>query len=366
MKKLILSTIILLSLLITQGQTIYIKPHINSDSIKTFDNNSGTYLIKKHEAYFSKILGLSGGTFDGKTRGKKKKFDCDFDTFELIRDGYAKDKNNIYCDGKKILGIDYDSFKTVAISDSLKRLQIGLLSYKTYNYGKDKNYVYYENKVLPDADVESFKIWSNSFTSDKNQAYYFGRKIEGSDGASFQLVHGHFAKDKNHVYCDNTIFSNEPNSFEVLDKHGYFVKDKDNVLYLRFAKNLPCKEIDTIKDVDIEKFSCLGGYYFSDDKNVFYLKEKLPNVDVQTFKLIEYDASKDTNFVYLIEKRKIEDKGINLRLTRYITYAQDAHTVYYKNKIIQHADPESFVPLTYEWSKDKNSIYFQEKERILI
>jgi hypothetical protein len=96
---------------------------------------------------------------------------------------YSIDKNIVYYNGKKLSGIDSESF--VYIADF---------------YTKDKNNVYYYNIKLENSNPETFKYLGYRYAKDKNSVYYRGKKIKNADVKTFEIQEFYRAKDKNRYY----------------------------------------------------------------------------------------------------------------------------------------------------------------------
>jgi len=75
------------------------------------------------------------------------------------RDNYVKDYFNVYWRGRKISGVDADSF-----------LDLG------YGYGKNSFNVFYRG-IKMDASVTNFSVQSNGYATDVFNTYYKGNKI---------------------------------------------------------------------------------------------------------------------------------------------------------------------------------------------
>ena len=76
---------------------------------------------------------------------------------------YAKDKNSVYYNEKRLSNSDPKTFKI--ISDNWE------------DYSLDKNNVYYGSEIVIDADPKSFKKIDNIWV-DKSNTYERGRKVE--------------------------------------------------------------------------------------------------------------------------------------------------------------------------------------------
>jgi hypothetical protein len=237
------------------------------------------------------------------------------------------------------------------------------LSYRPF-YFKDKDFVYFVEECKGEqkarvrkltADILHFKIITDDgmLSKDQTHLYVWGRLLENVDGATFELIPSHnFAKDKNHVYYYARYWPNfvqlphaDPNSFFAFqNKRGYsqFGSDKDN-LYHRFASSNDLKwgskkpvyrdgvmlQTAFDKSGEVADFILrnknMKGYWWSTDY------QKKPQ-DCKTLKKFHY--SKSDTAVY--------------------TKNMDSDTP----ELINGADPKTFQPITEQFSKDKNHVFY--------
>ena len=100
-------------------------------------------------------------------------------------------------------------------------------------YAKDKNNIYYEDKKLSGADINTFEV-KEDIVKDKNSIYSNGKKLEGVDIQSFRKLNEYYAIDKNNIYynLDSDIkrIKNTDENFKIIEEK--FIKNKDGVYYL--------------------------------------------------------------------------------------------------------------------------------------
>lgn len=156
--------------------------------------------------------------------------ETDLNTFQVLGDYIAKDKNNVYYVAKIISGADASSFQ-----------------FLNSFYSKDKNNVYcfvdYENDigdVLTGADVSTFEVLTGWYAKDKNKVYW-GLVEIGANAKTFQALNEAYSIDKNNVYCYSypicrgIIAKADLDTFMVLSEGC--AKDKNNVYYFGEIKN---------------------------------------------------------------------------------------------------------------------------------
>ena len=214
------------------------------------------------------------------------------------------------------------------------------------NYISDKNNIYYANNIIENVDKNSFKILDENFSRDKNNVYYHGKKIKDVDLNSFEILSYGYSKDKNSIYYEENIFLNYSiKNLEIYNRH--FFRD-DKYLYLRrvffndtlvedFKKikinsNIKLTKIDDyffsfdnntilyedfagVHFINVEnskKFKKIKYYYYTDEKNIYYMYKKIPEVDLDSFEIINKYYSKDKNNIYF--KNFKTDKYIEVDL----------------------------------------------------
>ena len=317
---------------------------ISGLDLKTFKKLENGYYKDKNNIYYD----LDNNLYKIKN--------ADLATFEVLNSPYsssiyfAKDKNNVYYQNKKINGI---------VADGFEQIQSNFIKDKNRLYKIDEDEEKNEIKLIPineKVNLENFEeIGGNYYKDDKN-LYYFGenefKKIEGADPNSFKYDnenHTFIAKDKNNVYFEGEkVKGIDVNSAEGID--GLWIKDKNNVFY----------EGKKLKGISSDNFSYFNGGLSYDkiliDKNGIY-------------KFIETEDNKKT-----IELTRLNSKGIDLETLQRITspmdssnYFKDKNGVYFMdgNKFVKinGADKDSFrVTMSGKYGKDKNNVYFEGKK----
>ena len=153
---------------------------------------------------------------------------ADYNSFEVIGEGYAKDNKKVYFKNSVVAGADPKTFEPTEYAygkdanyrfDGSKKLNIkDVNSYQIINssYTKDKLNVYVDGKIIKEADSKTFEFVSWQWQKDKNNYFYQGVLFEIIDYDSFVILKANYAKDKNRVYFYNQeIIGAAPSSFTV-------------------------------------------------------------------------------------------------------------------------------------------------------
>ena len=316
---------------------------------------------------------------------------ADKNSFEVLGYYIAKDKNNVYYNGKKMENVDSKSFKNFG------------------NFiGKDKNRVFYitGNEDIKDADAESFEIMGDTYYfRDKNNIFVIkysndfpaGQgfiKLPNIDRNSFITLSEEIGKDKNGVYYfGEKIKGINPNSIRVIEEMGQdnYILQSENNYYLTFNSNsdlydrkndkIEAKKINNL-NIDFSTFKYFEILYYDKDKNSFYyrsdndLKKIKSEIDVKSAdKVLELnDFVKDKNNLYYFSNGKIEKINLNIDVksleffddidSSYSSYIKDRNNVYFvdnkngKVKIVKNADKNTFQIVNGNYGVDGKNVYY--------
>ncbi|MFA7327596.1 MAG: DKNYY domain-containing protein [Candidatus Kapaibacterium sp.] len=88
-------------------------------------------------------------------------------------------------------------------------------------HAKDKNNVYFERRKIYNTEASSFMIISEFYAKDKNSVYFDGDVILYADPNSFVLLGYPYSRDKSHVFCGGIplmLTEKEVSMFKVTSK----------------------------------------------------------------------------------------------------------------------------------------------------
>ena len=316
---------------------------------------------------------------------------ADKNSFEVLGNYIAKDKNNVYYNGKKMENVDSKSFKNFG------------------NFiGKDKNRVFYitGNEDIKDADAESFEIMGDTrYFRDKNNIFVIKYSNDFPDGQgfiklpnidrnSFITFSEEFGKDKNGIYyIGEKINGINPNNVRVIEEMGQdnYILQSENNYYLTFNSNsdlydrkndkIEAKKINNL-NIDFSTFKYFGILNYYKDKNSFYyrsdndLKKIKSEIDVKSAdKVLELnDFVKDKNNLYYFSNGKINKINLNIDVnslvffdnnsSSYSSYIKDRNNIYFvdnkngKVKIVKNADKNTFQIVNGNYGVDRKNVYY--------
>lgn len=316
---------------------------------------------------------------------------ADKNSFEVLGNYIAKDKNNVYYKGRKMENVDSASIKTFG------------------NFiGKDKNRVFYitGNEDIKDVDAKSFEIIEDTrYFRDKNNIFVIKYSNDFPDGQgfiklpnidrnSFITLSEEFGKDKNGIYyIGEKINGINPNNIRVIEEMGQdnYILQSENNYYLTFNSNsdlydrkndkIEAKKINNL-NIDFSTFKYFEILNYYKDKNSFYyrsdndLKKIKSEIDVKSAdKVLELnDFVKDKNNLYYFSNGKIEKINLNIDVksleffddidSSYSSYIKDRNNVYFvdnkngKVKIVKNADKNTFQIVNGNYGIDRKNVYY--------
>jgi len=225
-----------------KNDTYYKNFPIGGD-LSTFQYVDGEYAKDKNNVY------EFGGVYIKKA--------IDPSTLQSLGEGFVKDKNNVYysfgfeivkgvANPAAVYPIGKGFFRDTdniyyRMAGKIEGADLATFEVLDEGYSKDKNNVYYFMRKISSLDVQYL---GGNYIKDNLNVYRYGKKIEGADPASFKYIgDDRYAKDLNHVYIgDSVIRDADPNSFEYVG--GAYSKDKFRVYYygryLKWANPAKC------------------------------------------------------------------------------------------------------------------------------
>ena len=344
-------------------------------SFKVLENKKASltdYYTDKNSVYFHKddLRKITG---------------ADKNSFEILEEYIARDKNNVYSKGEKLGNIDIKSFKyfedglakdknrVFYIEDNKDVTGVDAKTFErmgeTY-YFRDKNNVFalkdynpYDFEMLKNIDRNSFNTLSKEIGKDRNGVYYFGEKIDGISSNNAKVVEALGGSD--YILQSGN------------DHYLMTVNEKDSDNNERFE----IKKIDSL-NIDFDTFKYFEMFDLYKDKNSFYyhsdndLKKIKSDIDVKSAeKMIKLrDFIKDKNNIYHFSDGKLEK--INLKIdvnnleylddgnSTFSNYLRDGKNVYFVNdeggkvKIVKNVDKNTFKVVNGNYGVDSKNVYY--------
>jgi hypothetical protein len=246
---------------------------------------------------------------------------------------YALDKKHVYYCFEKIEGADVATFHLIG---------------ENTGYSADKNHVYYTGKMMKGVTPKTFKMSKGDKACDGKDYYIYGIPFHVSDYKSFRPGYNNWSVDKNYIYyTDDQTDDNGIHPIPVGDYKSF------KGLNEQYAKDICHVYFKTkiVEGADPATFHTLAqDNNIGQDRNCLYYKDKATEVkDYNKLKV----AKENSNFyvdgknVYTNEFLKMPE-GTNVKhltITEYRDWSKDQKRVYWKNRIVEGADPKTFVAL---------------------
>lgn len=393
-KIIFLITVIVLEIFISVSLILQKEYKINSDIAKAplVDKKEGQYVftINPKRIYF-------GNTFlsENMLRG------VDYNSFEVIDNNHAKDKNRYYVANKSV------SICSVASSTQINDF---VCEYKDKYYW---NLMNRDSLFLGDKDNINLKDLGSNFLQINNSFYCERNKIKDEiknfkkisqgffnfDGVIYNknckdvskiFEHPEFLenlgecyfRDKDFVYIDDgmrAIDSKYKSSLKDVDPNFFIdLSSYDGFMLFCYGKdkNIVYYKDKVLEGVDPKSFEVLGRGYSKDNKNVFYYSSKIDGLDVASAELVDidhlsalgHDYIKDKNSIYYKDKKLegIDPRDFMVLDNRHskAIYVKNYYGVYYNEDKIVEADKDSFVIIDKDdksFSKDNYNVYLKGK-----
>lgn len=141
-------------------------------------------------------------------------------TFQVLKDGYARDKNYVYYEGSKFADDPDQSFVLLKPP-----------------YSKTNQKVFLNNNGVDGALPDSFEILSLGYAKDAEAVFYGDKKVTGADPATFKVIgeglsseiddwsgeriYYNYARDAKSVFCEEYKLTDaDPETFILKGKNG--------------------------------------------------------------------------------------------------------------------------------------------------
>ena len=209
-------------------------------------------------------------------------------------------------------------------------------------------YNHKESNAVPIGDYRTFRVLNDFYAADAKCVYYKDNLVEGADTKTFVPLDGedNYGKDKNRVYYQAKATS-------VRDFNALKHKNIDYGLYEAFhtdGKTVYNPELIAMPvGTDFSTIHRVERYrdWYADKNRVYYENRLLPEANPQTFKIFpSHYVSED----YVSNNNKDAN------------YSCDGNRVYYRDSLMQGVDIASFIcgydfVVSTSFAFDKNRYY---------
>jgi hypothetical protein len=115
--------------------------------------------------------------------------EADKNTFEVLSEALAKDKNKVY------------------FYEEILELDVNTLEMLNQYYFKDETNTYFSNFKI-DVDTKTFEVIKGNYVKDKNNVYFTHKIIKGANSSSFEVLNEEYSKDNLNLYWQHYRVSN--------------------------------------------------------------------------------------------------------------------------------------------------------------
>lgn len=240
---------------------------------------------------------------------------ADYETFKVLSDDYAHDKNYAWHGPRMLTGADGSTFKTLGKA-----------------YAKDRSMVYYEGKLIVGADPATFKVRSKYYATDDSDCYWEGFALKVHDLKTFHLI----GKDNDWT-----------TSWGVDSRYAYYL-DRGGLIE---GHHMLLADAATFEPIVPKGDSDLSYDYARDKYQVYYCDTLVVGADPATFELINWRVARDKNHVY-VDNYRLPDCA-DARTMKYLHggLSRDSLHVFDRDSLLEGVDPETFNFWEYLGSK---------------
>ena len=308
----------------------------------------------------------------------KYKMEAMPDGEELGNSGYKIYKDKVYYSGRELKGCKANDFRKIGtfhwtdgtnVYYAGKRLpKVDIATFTVINgVPKDKNNVYYGDKIIVGADPQIYEVAIERegekrtlpiFFMDSLYIYHNRRRLITADLETFEILkyenpeeeNNWWARDKNHVFWNwHVVEGADPASIIILNKYQARDKDEDAFILTR----------NKIK-IDPSTFVSFPNNMIKSNTGVYHATGKLfKDADPLTFVFLNGWYQKDTNHVFYKSKIIDQSDPESFQATAYPEYAFDKHRAYYRGRAIKEVDILSWEALSKNYSKDKRQVFYK-------
>lgn len=299
----------------------------------------------------------------------------DIESFKVLSENYAKDKNNAYFGHKKVTSNfgDATMVNGKRVETEKTGVDVDTFEVLSKNYARDKDHVYYQYSTVGYEEMKNetkktFQVIGDDYAKAKikgKDRIYSGRfpvTKAGFSNDTFKVLNDYYAKDKNGIHggvVNNIIQGEMYDTFEIID--GPYAKDKNKVYHegLAIGRGLFKDRVDA----DVNTFTILSGGYSKDKNSIYYHSLAVKTADVATFEVVSGKYAKDDKTVYFGGHSTIGDTDTDVTTFQVLNerYAKDKSSAYFEYVEIDNVDIETFEAIDELYAKDKNNIYFQDE-----
>lgn len=236
-------------------------------------------------------------------------------------------------------------------------------------YGRDANHVFLEGNILEGADPKTFKILEKKYAVDAYHVFHGYSIMTTADPKSFKVLSRNLTEDKKDFYwCREAIHVADKKTFVVLgdmdDDDTKWAKDKYNAYYMGHPP-VPHADYESFHPIGHYEHGVSSGAYAADKYRVYYKDHILEGADPDSFIEVDIGVGQDMHRVYKGWKAtSIKDFKQLSQINFYYTFYSDSLHVYTRDlEILEDADPKTFREIARNccWYVDQNHVWYDDR-----
>lgn len=256
--------------------------------------------------------------------------DVDERTFTVLDNGWAKDAKHVWYGDELIKDVDASTFHINSSGVPVDKHHVYILDYSDYNFIRPSQ---------SGIDVETAEYFvyrlgelQNEWMRDKDFVYHYDKKVD-VDRNSFQIYGEDWFIDKNFLY--KTLYNDRTDQWDLHRLDSLQTPIEAGYHYFRNGRNIIYGDSVIVRDIDVQRFEEVGllkyrvndmlfyegelflkdsldvrnarfyfyGHIAADNNSVYYVHNRLDDIDASTFLQIDEKTFEDKNFIYTIKEK---------------------------------------------------------------
>lgn len=257
--------------------------------------------------------------------------DADMQTFMVLGEGWAKDANHVWHDDEIVKNTDVKSFHINEHGVAMDKNRVYI-----HDSSNDEDYIRPSHSGI-DVETAEYFVYrlgalQDEWMRDKDFVYHNDRRID-VDRNSFEIYGEDWFVDKDFLY--KTLYNDLTRKWDLHRIDSLQQPIEAGYQYFRNGRNIIYGDSIILKDIDVQRFEEIGvgkyrgndmlflwgkpflkdsldvenarfyyhGHLATDNKNVYYVRKLLDDIDASTFRQIDNGTFEDKDYIYTIKEK---------------------------------------------------------------
>ncbi len=260
-----------------------------------------------------------------------------------VRGGKVYYKNPFPGTTFEVTGVDVSTFRIIPDNSG----EAGNSSL----FAVDKANVYYGGYRIAGSDGKTFTLLDGAFAKDKNQCYYRNEIIPGADPATFRIMSGDFSADKHNIYKNTALLDSDNSIFETFDSSAII-----------HTANTVCMFGSVVPVPAGAKFTFIKYNYYAIDEQVYFHDTPLEDAVPDNFTPINDFTAVTPSHVFYREKIIDQADPVSYRVLD-APYGKDKKHVFIFERMIEGANPAKFQILNVKFQCSSDGVWFYHEDK---